>query len=126
MFRGYLNVDLWKIFTELSYFYRQICAKEVSKMMMQKLEKKIPSLVCKMEKVFPPGWFNVMQKKLVHLPWEARVEGLVQFIWMYSQEQELTKLRATTRNKARVEGCIVEAFTCKEIFQARISHTPTT
>jgi hypothetical protein len=27
MFCGYFNVDLWKIFAELSYFYRQICAK---------------------------------------------------------------------------------------------------
>jgi hypothetical protein len=34
---------------------------------------------------------------------------------MYSQERELKKLRATVRNKVRVEECIVEAFTCKEI-----------
>jgi hypothetical protein len=34
---------------------------------------------------------------------------------MYSQERELKKLRYTIRNKARVDGCIAEAFTCKEI-----------
>jgi hypothetical protein len=34
---------------------------------------------------------------------------------MYSQERELKKLRATVCNKARVEGCIAEAFVCKEI-----------
>jgi hypothetical protein len=34
---------------------------------------------------------------------------------MYSQERELKKLRYTVRNKARVEGCTAEAFTCKEI-----------
>jgi hypothetical protein len=34
---------------------------------------------------------------------------------MYSQERELTKLRSTVHNKARVEGCIVEASVCKEI-----------
>jgi hypothetical protein len=34
---------------------------------------------------------------------------------MYSQERELKKLRYTVRNKARVEGCIAEAFVCKEI-----------
>jgi hypothetical protein len=115
MFLSYFNADLWKMFTELNYFYMQICAKQVSKMMMQKFEKEIPVFVCKMEKVFPPGWFNVMQHLLVHLPWEARVRGPVQFRWMYSQERELEKLRATVRNKARVEGCIAEAFACKEI-----------
>jgi hypothetical protein len=36
-------------------------------------------------------------------------------MWMYSQERELKKLRYTVRSKSRVEGCIVEAFMCKEI-----------
>jgi hypothetical protein len=36
-------------------------------------------------------------------------------MWMYSQERELKKLRVTSCNKARVGGCIAEAFTCKEI-----------
>jgi hypothetical protein len=83
--------------------------------MMQKLDKEIMVLVCKMEKIFPSGWFNAMQHLLVHLPWKTKVGGPVQFRWMYSQERELKKLRVTVHNKASVEGCIVEAFTCKEI-----------
>jgi hypothetical protein len=77
MFCGYFKPDLWKMFAELSYFYRQICAKEVSNAMMQRLEKEIVVLVCKMETVFPPGWFNVMQHLLLHLPWEASIRGPV-------------------------------------------------
>jgi hypothetical protein len=57
----------------------------------------------------------MMHHLLVHLPWEARVGGPTQFRWLYSQEKELKKLRVTVHNKARVEGCIAEAFTCKEI-----------
>jgi hypothetical protein len=34
---------------------------------------------------------------------------------MYSQERELKKLRYTVRNKVMVDGCITEAFACKEI-----------
>jgi hypothetical protein len=68
MFRGYFKPDMWKMFAELSYFYRQIYAKQVSKAMMQRLEKEIAVLVCKMKTVFPPGWFNAMQHLLVHLP----------------------------------------------------------
>jgi hypothetical protein len=67
MFCGYFKHDLWKMFAELSYFYRQICAKQVSKAMMQRLEE-IAVLVCKMETVFPHVWFNAMQHLLVHLP----------------------------------------------------------
>jgi hypothetical protein len=66
MFCGYFDADLWKIFVELSYFYRQICPK---------LEKEIVVLVYKMEKIFPSGWFNAMQHLLVHFPREARVGG---------------------------------------------------
>jgi hypothetical protein len=90
--RGYFYTDLWKMFAELSYFYRQLCAKQVSKAMTQKFEKEISILVCKMEKVFPPGWFNAIQHLLVHLPWEAKVGGPVQFRWIYSQERELKNL----------------------------------
>jgi hypothetical protein len=39
----------------------------------------------------------------------------VQFMWMYSQERELKKLRYMVRNKAMIEECITEAFVCKEI-----------
>jgi hypothetical protein len=83
MFRGYFKPKLWKMFAELSYFYRYICAKQVSKVMIQRLEE-ITVLICKMETIFPPGWFNVMQYLLVHLPWEPRVGGPVQLRWMYS------------------------------------------
>jgi hypothetical protein len=56
-----------------------------------------------------------MQHLLVHLSWDARVGGPMQFSGMYSQERELKKLRYTVYNKVRVEGCITEAFVCKEI-----------
>jgi hypothetical protein len=79
MFRAYFKPDLWKMFAKLSYFYRQICAKQVSKAMMQSLEKGIEVHVCKVETVFPHGWFNAMQHLLVHFPWEGRVGGPVQF-----------------------------------------------
>jgi hypothetical protein len=44
---------------------------------MRRLEKKIATLVSKMETVFPSGWFNAMQYLLVHLSWQARVGGPV-------------------------------------------------
>jgi hypothetical protein len=71
MLRGYMHKDVWKTLVELSYFYKQLCAKEIKKEMMEKLEKEIPVLLCKLEKIFPPGWFNPMQYLLIHLPYES-------------------------------------------------------
>jgi hypothetical protein len=83
--------------------------------MMEKLEKEIPILICKLEKIFPPRWFNPMQQLLVHIPYEAKVGGPMQYRWMYHIENALKYLRSMVCNKARVESCIVESFLLKEI-----------
>jgi hypothetical protein len=115
MFRGYLKISIWKALAELSYFYRQLCAKEINKDVMEKLETEIPVLVCKLEKIFPPGFFNPMQHLLVHIPYEAKVGGPVQYRWMYHIERALKKLSSMVGNKGRVEGCIAEEFKYKEV-----------
>jgi hypothetical protein len=115
MFRRYLDDDVLMALAELSHFYRQLCAKEIKKDMMGKLEVEIPVLLFKLEKIFPPGWFNPMQHLLVHLPYEAKIGGPQQYRWMYHIERALKKLRAMVRNKAKVEGCIAEEFKLKEI-----------
>ncbi|WVZ62685.1 hypothetical protein U9M48_012400 [Paspalum notatum var. saurae] len=83
--------------------------------MTEKLEKDVPMLICKMEKIFPPGFFDPMQHLLVHLAYEAKVRGHVQFRWMYHIKRALKYLRAMVGSKARVEGCIAGAFILKEI-----------
>ena len=60
---------------ELSYFFRQLCAKELSQTVIADLEKVAPVLLCKLEKIFPPGFFNPMQHLILHLPYEARMGG---------------------------------------------------
>jgi hypothetical protein len=39
------------------------------------LERLAPVLLCKLEKIFPPGFFNPMQHLILHLPYEARMGG---------------------------------------------------
>jgi hypothetical protein len=115
MSRAYLDDALWMVLTELSYFYRQLCAKEITVEMMEKLEKKIPVLLCKMEKDFPPVFFNSMQHLLIHLWYQAKVGGPVQYRWMYHIERAPRYLKRMVGNRTRVEGCIIEAFTLKEL-----------
>jgi hypothetical protein len=51
MFCGYLDDDVLMALAELSHFYRQLCAKEIKKDMMEKLEEEILVLLCKLEKI---------------------------------------------------------------------------
>jgi hypothetical protein len=115
MLQGYVHQDVVKMLAELSYFCRQLCAKEIKKEMMEKLEKWILVLLCKLEKIFPPGWFNPMQYLLIHLLYEAKVGDPMQYRWMYPFKRALKRLRHMVDNKARVEGCIIEKFKYKEI-----------
>jgi hypothetical protein len=82
--------------------------------MIEKLEE-IPMLIWKLEKIFSSGWFNLMQHLLIHILYEAKVGGPVQYRWMYHIEGALKYLRIMVDNKARVEGSITESFLLKEV-----------
>ena len=83
--------------------------------MIDDLEKVAPVLLCKMEKIFPPGFFLSMQHLILHLPHEARMGGLVQARWCYPIERCLKVLRKKCRNKARIEASMAEAFILEEV-----------
>jgi hypothetical protein len=73
MVRGYVPKHVWLALSELSYFFRQLCAKELSRIMIADLERLTLVLLCKLEKIFPPDFFNPMQHLILHLPYEAQM-----------------------------------------------------
>jgi hypothetical protein len=75
MVRGYVPEHVWLALSELSYFFRQLCSKELSRTVVADLERLALVLLCKLEKIFPPGFFNPMQHLILHLPYEARMGG---------------------------------------------------
>jgi hypothetical protein len=86
-FHGFLPDNTWRYLAELSFFYRQLCAKELSKDIVRSLEDNIAVLLSKLEKIFPPGFFNVMQHLIIHLPYDARLGGPVLARWSYPYER---------------------------------------
>ncbi|KAM0937164.1 hypothetical protein DsansV1_C26g0196301 [Dioscorea sansibarensis] len=50
----------------------------------------------------------------IHLAWEAKVGGLVNYRWMYSVERYMHKLKGYVRNKSRPEGSIAEGYIAEE------------
>jgi hypothetical protein len=92
MVRGYVPEHVWLALSELSYFFRQLCAKELSWTVVVDLERLAPVLLCKLEKIFLPGFFNPMQHLILHLPYEARMGGPVQGRWCYPIERCLNTI----------------------------------
>lgn len=85
--RGMLPKQIWEPITELCTFFRVICSKVLHIEDLQKWQKSIVITICKLEKIFPPGFFDSMEHLVVHLANEAILGGPVQFRWMYPYER---------------------------------------
>jgi hypothetical protein len=82
---------------------------------IEDLERMASVLLCKLEKIFPPSFFNPMQHLILHLPYEARMGGPVQGRWCYPIERCLKVLRKKCRNKYKIKASITEAYILEEV-----------
>ena len=46
MIRGYVDEETWRVLAELSFFFRQICARELDREVVLKLHEQAPELLC--------------------------------------------------------------------------------
>ena len=81
--------QVWKPIAELSKFFKDLCSTILRVDDLVMMEQNIVVTTCKLERIFPPGFFNSMEHLPVHLPYEARVGGPVQYRWMYPFERYL-------------------------------------
>ncbi|KAK2429708.1 hypothetical protein QL285_028127 [Trifolium repens] len=100
--------------TEVSQFFRDICASTLRVDDLVKLDQNIPIILCKLEQVFPPGFFDSMEHISVHLAHEALLGGPVQYRWMYPFERFMGDSKRSVKNKARVEGSICASYLHRE------------
>ena len=82
-----LPQNVWKTLIELSMFFKDLTSTIIKNDDMARLEEEIPVILCKLECIFPPSFFDSMEHLLVHLPHEARLVGFVQYLWMYHFER---------------------------------------
>ena len=75
--------------------------------MMLHMHKKAPELICSLEMIFAPGFFNPMQHLILHLANEAFLGGPVQNRWQFVIEREFKHIRLKCGNKAKIEASIV-------------------
>ena len=54
---------------------------------LEQLECDIAIILCKLERIFPQAFFDVMVHLIMHLVSEALIGGSTQFRWMYPFER---------------------------------------
>ena len=81
---------VWRPLTELSEYFKDLCSPNLKVNDLLVMEKNIPVILCKLERIFPPSFFFYSMEHLpVHLAYKARVYGPVQYRWMYPFEREI-------------------------------------
>jgi len=82
-----LSKRIWDALTEISHFFRDICSSKVNVYHIKRHETNIVKTICKLEMIFPPLFFDSMEHLPVHLPFEVKDRGPVQYGWMYPFER---------------------------------------
>ncbi|KAL0291760.1 UNVERIFIED_CONTAM: hypothetical protein Sradi_7014600 [Sesamum radiatum] len=82
-----LPESVWNALTELSLFFRDLCSIVLLESNVKTLEENIIVTLCKLEKIFPPSFFDSMEHLPIHLAYEARCGGPIQYRWMYPFER---------------------------------------
>ena len=77
------------------FFFKGLHSTMIKVEYMERLEKGIPIIICKLEHIFSPGLFDSMEHLPIHLPYEAKIAGPVQYRWMYSFKKLEVQYSAT-------------------------------
>jgi hypothetical protein len=85
--QGTLSDDVVRPLIELCGFFRDICSKTLRVKDLDRLENQIPIILCKLEQIFPLGFFTSMVHIIIHLVHECKLGGPVHYMWMYPVER---------------------------------------
>ncbi|XP_019253815.1 PREDICTED: uncharacterized protein LOC109232499 [Nicotiana attenuata] len=112
--RGMLSKEVCEPLIELSLFFNVLGSRELRIDDLKQIEAQIPITLCKLEKVFPPSFFDVMVHLPIHLASEAKIAGPIHYRWMYPVERWLYFLKSLIGNRACPEGSIAEGYIANE------------
>ncbi|XP_052623718.1 uncharacterized protein LOC111889087 [Lactuca sativa] len=113
--RGFVPTKIYEAVSEISMYFRVLCSKTLHLQDLFDMKRCIVQTMCKLEQIYPPSFFDSMEHLVIHLADEAIVGGPVHYRWMYQYERKLGIIKRRIRNKARVEGSIVNKHLVNEL-----------
>ncbi|XP_060182239.1 uncharacterized protein LOC132611897 [Lycium barbarum] len=81
------NVSLALI--RLGNYFRTICSKVIRRRDLDKMKAEIIDIVCDLEKIFPPTFFDIMTHLPIHLVDKIKLGGPVHLRWMHPNERNM-------------------------------------
>ncbi|KAL0393355.1 UNVERIFIED_CONTAM: hypothetical protein Sradi_2558300 [Sesamum radiatum] len=77
-FHEMLPEYVWSVLTKVSLLFQSICSTTLDVNKLHELENSIAIIMCNLEKISSPAFFDSTEHLIVHLPYEARVGEPVQ------------------------------------------------
>lgn len=93
---------------------RWVCSKEINESEIPAMRERSALLMCNLEKVLPPGFFDLQAHLICHLVDEVAVAGTVHARWMYWVERYMKVLKGWVRQRARPEGSMAAGYLHQE------------
>ncbi|XP_073131634.1 uncharacterized protein [Henckelia pumila] len=112
--RGVLPKHVRYTITRLCGFFNVLCNKVIDVSKLNDLQREIVTLLCLLEKYFPPSFFNIMIHLTVHLVREVKLCGPVWYKQMYPFERFMKILKGYVQNHNHPEGCIAKCYIVEE------------
>jgi hypothetical protein len=82
-----LPSNMVKVLVDMSTFFRKICKTTLTPEALDRLQEHVCITLCHMEQIFPPSFFTSMVHVVIHFVRECRLDGPVQYRWMYPGER---------------------------------------
>jgi hypothetical protein len=79
-------------------------------------------IMCMPEMCFPPSFFDMQEHLMIHLVDQILTLGPLYLHSIFLYEQFLAVLKACVRNRAHLEGSVVECYTTKEVVECCIDY----
>nr|GEW84458.1 hypothetical protein [Tanacetum cinerariifolium] len=110
----YLDLNVAKLIIEFCLFFKQICAQTLMEDDMAKAESQLIDILCNLEQIYPPAFFDIMIHLVIHLLEEDLEGGPIPYWWMYPFERYMKKLRNYVQNKSKPKGSIAKGYVAEE------------
>jgi hypothetical protein len=100
---------------KLCSFFNAISQKVADPMKLTKLQYDLILVMCNLETIFPPSFFDLMPHILVHIVHKMKYMGPVCLHQIYPFERFMTVLKKYVHNQSHPEGCMVQGWAIEEV-----------
>ncbi|KAK1600780.1 hypothetical protein QYE76_017991 [Lolium multiflorum] len=122
--RGLLPENVRLAIVKICAFLNAISQKVMDPETLSGLHEDVVECLVSFELLFPPSFFNIMMRLLVHLVEEIRILGPVFLHNIFPFERVMGVLKKYVHNRARPEGSISKGYGTEEVIEFCVDFLP--